>query len=247
MPPPRRSSSMTSRAFPLPPPALAVVAALLAAVALAGCGAGDNSPVPPPNTPTAHAGTEQRLIFDQVPALPPSGRVLRGSWQIRPEASTPSPPNALCQIGTAAFPAITLITVNYPAAIVTVRFKTISDGQGQAAGIIFRMRDKDNYYILHADALADSVDVDKYVNGRRVNLSRAPATVHAGQWHELRVDAEGATMTGYLDGDKVVTASDSTFTTGGVGLWTTSDSRTCFDDVTITRVTTDGDRESWRP
>jgi hypothetical protein len=41
-------------------------------------------------------------------------------------------------------------------------------------------------------------------------------------------------MTSYLDGTRLAEASDSTFGSGRVGLWTKADSQTCFDDLTIT-------------
>ena len=54
------------------------------------------------------------------------------------------------------------------------------------------------------------------------------------QADELRVEARGQTLRGFLNGQPVVETMDSTFSAaGGVGLWTKADSQTCFDDVEV--------------
>ncbi|HJZ89532.1 MAG TPA: hypothetical protein VKE40_01585 [Gemmataceae bacterium] len=40
----------------------------------------------------------------------------------------------------------------------------------------------------------------------------------AGQWQELKLDAEGNRFRGFLDGQFVVEAIDDAFVAGGVGL-----------------------------
>src|SRR5207248_9259858 len=46
-------------------------------------------------------------------------------------------------------------------------FKPISGKDDQAGGLIFRVQDKDNYYILRANALEDNVNFYIYRAGRR--------------------------------------------------------------------------------
>ena len=55
-----------------------------------------------------------------------------------------------------------------------------------------------------------------------------------GIWHELRVDVRGNTFVAFLDGNQVVDVTDDRYNSGGIGLWTKSDSVTCFDDVELT-------------
>jgi len=61
--------------------------------------------------------------------------------------------------------------------------------------------------------------------------------VVAGQWQELRLEVSGDRLRGFLNGQLVVEATDSTYRAGRVGLWTKADSVTCFDDVVVTPVT----------
>jgi len=174
--------------------------------------------------------------FDQETAgRPPEGsEVFSGEWVVRAEADAPSKPNALCQTGRAEFPAIALTSTVYGDVSVTVRFKPISGGEDQAAGIIFRVQDKDNYYyILRANALEGNVNLYLYASGRRSGIKEGSAKVTAGQWQELRVEASGDRLRGFLGGQLVVEATDATYKAGRVGLWTKADSVTCFDDMVI--------------
>lgn len=201
-------------------------------ISTSGCtgDAGDTKAAP---GPTVATGQQERLTFDDNTTLPAGAESFSGDWQVRAEADTPSAPNALCQIGTAQYPAIALGTGNYRDAVITTRSVPISGTEDQAAGIIFRIVDRSNYYILRANALEDNVNLYKYADGNRTTLAEGQAVLEPGGWYELRVEVTGNTMTGYLDSTEVVTADDSGFASGRVGLWTKADSRTCFDDVII--------------
>src|SRR5207253_2137015 len=138
-------------------------------------------------------------------------------------------PNALCQTGEADFPAIGLENRPYTDLMMSARFKPISGREDQAGGLIYRVQDKDNYYIARANALEDNLIFFIYQNARRSQLKSAGAKVANGVWHELRVDVRGNTFIAYLDGSRVGDMSDDRYMSGGVGLWTKSDSVTCFD------------------
>lgn len=211
-------------------------AAVVLAASLASCsnptGGGQTSVTPTGSV--ASAGHTERLAFDGDTSLPATATIFDGTWAVRAEDGTGSAPNALCQTGTATFPAVALSGENYRDGVFAVRFKAISGKEDQAAGIIFRVVDRDNYYILRTNALEGNVNFYRYRNGQRAAVKEANATVTAGQWHELRVEVAGQSMTSYLDGTRLAEASDSTFGSGRVGLWTKADSQTCFDDLTIT-------------
>jgi hypothetical protein len=152
---------------------------------------------------------------------------------VRAEPDAPSQPNALCQTGTADFPAINLDPNPYTDLSLRTRFKPISGRTDQAAGLVFRIQDKDNYYILRANALENNVNFYIYRGGRRSDLRGSTSPVAAGAWQELRVDVQGNQFRGFLNGQQVTEASDDSYRTGGIGLWTKADSVTCFDDVEV--------------
>jgi hypothetical protein len=206
-----------------------VLAAALLAVA--SCG----GPAAISYTSAAPSATAATWTFDQdATGGPPKGsEPFAGQWVVRAEADAPSQPNALCQTGSATFPAIALTSTVYADLVITVRFKPISGREDQAAGIIFRVQDKDNYYILRANALEGNVNFYKYASGSRSDIKDGSAKVVAGQWQELRVDATGDRLRGFLGGQMVVEASDATYKAGRAGLWTKADSVTCFDDLSV--------------
>jgi hypothetical protein len=153
---------------------------------------------------------------DAEGALPEGAEVLSqprfGGWAVRAEADAPSPPNALCQTGMAEFPSIALSSTVYTDLIISARFKPISGVVDQAAGLLYRIQDADNYYILRANALEGNVNFYKYASGRRSLMNEGRATVASGQWQELRVEAVGRQFRGFLNGDLVVEASDDDYT-----------------------------------
>ena len=178
--------------------------------------------------------TEWTFDKDPVGGLPAGATVFSGSWAVRAEAGAPSPANALCQTGSAEFPALSLSETVYTDATIESGFKPISGREDQAAGIIFRVQDKNNYYIVRANALEGNVNIYKYVRGRRIFIKGTGAHVSSNRWQQLGVAATGSRVRGSLNGHPVVEATDDTFRAGKIGLWTKSDSVTCFDDVRVT-------------
>jgi hypothetical protein len=160
--------------------------------------------------------------------------VFSGDWAVRAEPDAPSSPNVLSQTGTATFPAIGLSAKVYTDVVVSIRFKPVSGSDDQAAGIIFRVQDKENYYILRANALEDNVNLYIYASGKRSQIKGSSVKVLSGQWQSLRVEVAGNHFGGFLNDQLVVEASDDSYPAGRVGLWTKADSVTCFDNVQVT-------------
>jgi hypothetical protein len=183
--------------------------------------------------------SEMHWTFDeyQEGALPDQAEVLSqprfGGWGVRAEADAPSQPNALCQTGMAEFPSLALSPAVHTDVVMSTRFKAISGIVDQAAGLLFRIQDADNYYILRANALEGNVNFYKYASGRRSLIAEGRGAVASGQWQELRVEVVGSQFRGFLNGDLVVEASDGGYAAGRPGLWTKADSVTCFDDVQL--------------
>jgi len=113
----------------------------------------------------------------------------------------------------------------------STRFKAIAGREDRAAGLIFRAQDKDNYYIVRANALEDNVNIFIYAGGVRRQLKEGSARVPSGQWQTLRVEAVGPRIRGFLNDRLVVETTDSTYKSGKIGLWTKADSVTCFSVV----------------
>ena len=201
----------------------------------AGCG-GKPQVRYQPGDRTAIAGQVEEWSFDKDAAgkSPAGAEVFGGTWDVRAEGDSPSQPNVLCQTATAEYPAIRFGDKVYGDLVATVRFKAISGKDDQAAGIIFRVQDANNYYILRANAREDNVYFFRFAGGTRNSIKSGNVKVPPGQWQELKLEVEGNRFRGYLNGQLVVEATDDAFAAGGVGLWTKADSVTCFDDFRVT-------------
>src|SRR3989442_1220504 len=208
-------------------------AGVLASIVLGACGGSPLESAPPPAPAETFAAS--RWSFDQDPAgsVPSGMSVFAGRWAVRAEAGTPSAPNALCQTATAEFPALQLSSELHRDIAVSARFKPISGREDQAGGVLLRVRDAKNYYIVRANALEGNVVIFKYVDGRRSEIKSGAATVPSGTWQLLPAQATGTRIRGYLGGTLIVEGEDSAFREGGAGLWSKADSVTCFDDVVL--------------
>ena len=116
---------------------------------------------------------------------------------------------------------------------VTVRFKPVAGRVDQAGGIIVRVSDANNYYVVRANALENNVRLYHVIRGRRSQFAGADARVQSAAWQTLRVRAEGTRFQVHFEGKLLFEASDSRLAgPGGIGLWTKADSVTHFDQLT---------------
>lgn len=162
-------------------------------------------------------------------------------WTIEKDDSAPSKPNVLKQSGEATYPVAMKDDTSLKDGYVEVRFKAVSGKEDQAAGVIWRAKDADNYYICRANALEDNVVLYKTENGKRKSLDivgrkggyGVETKVSPQQWHTLRVEFTRNRFKVLLNGKHLFDVEDKTFLeTGKVGLWTKADSVTLFDDFT---------------
>ena len=117
---------------------------------------------------------------------------------------------------------------------VSVQFKAISGKGDQGAGLVWRYRDQNNYYITRCNALEDNCTIYHVVNGRRVAFLNQNVKVASNAWHTLSVEAVGDHFVVTYDGKKVLDAKDGTFKEAGkVGLWTKADSVIAFDNFSM--------------
>jgi hypothetical protein len=115
----------------------------------------------------------------------------------------------------------------------SVRLKAVAGELDQGGGVVWRAKDKNNYYIARYNPLEDNFRVYKVEAGKRTQFASAKVSGDK-EWHTLRVTMVGARITCYLDGTKYLEAEDSTFPDAGkVGLWSKADAQSYFDDLTV--------------
>lgn len=157
----------------------------------------------------------------------------QAKWAVVQDETAPSKPNVLKQSGEAAYPVCLKDDTSLSDAFVEVKFKAISGREDQAAGLVWRARDANNYYVARANALENNVTIYHTIDGRRTEKKRVSAKVAVNQWHTLRVDFQAGHFTVSFNGQKALEWDDETFKDAGkVGVWTKADSVTEFDDFT---------------
>lgn len=210
-----------------PPPAIDAVAAAAAPDAAA-------API---------ASTTTVLGFDVDPAgQPPKGMTFArtgdgamGKWLVRAEADAPSPPNVLAQLDPddtdMRFP-IAVTEVQLRDVRASVRCKLISGKVDQAAGLVVRYRDENNYYITRTNVLENNVRLYTVKDGKRRQIASWSGPVKANAWHDYAIEIRGDHIQVFWNGKRVLDHHDGTFTEPGrVGVWTKADSITYFDDL----------------
>lgn len=116
----------------------------------------------------------------------------------------------------------------------SVRGKPIAGKVDQSVGLVWRMKDADNYYLVRSNALEQNVVLYRVVAGKRRELmGKDYVALKAGEWHTLKVEHKGNTIKVYLGQEKIIEAEDPTFPEAGrLGVWVKADSVTYFDDLT---------------
>jgi hypothetical protein len=180
--------------------------------------------------------------FDQSsPDAPPPGFSFApadagGRWIVKAESDAPSAPYVLARVDAdpaAASPA--LAVANQPLfrdLAVSVRCKPVSGRSDQSCGLLFRYRDERNHYLVRASALDGSVRLYSVREGRRRQLGSWSGRVTSGSWHQMRVEARGDKFVVHWNGTKVIDTKDTVVQEPGkVGLWTSGDAVTYFDEL----------------
>jgi hypothetical protein len=189
--------------------------------------------------------TPGKLPADWVVAMTHAGAPPR--WEIVRDESAPSPPNVLAQLSrdrtAGRFPLAIWDQALFQNGELSVAFKTVDGAIDQAAGIVWRYQNANNYYIVRANALENNVVFYKVENGVRTSIapkglpSRSYGVKHlipSGRWNTLKVTFNGAKIAVFLNQENLFEAEDTTFQKPGkIGLWTKADSVTYFDDFTV--------------
>jgi len=156
-----------------------------------------------------------------------TGRGKPENWVVMKDETAPSKPNVLAQTDmdktSYRFPVCVLDSINATDVDVSVKFKPVKGNEDQAAGIVWRYKDKDNYYIVRANANEDNVVLYKVEKGRRTDLPLVGKgrtydvkdKFPSGEWGTLHLVTKGNHFEVYHNDKKLFEVQDSTFTNAG--------------------------------
>jgi hypothetical protein len=198
----------------------------------------------------AHAETRKIEFSQDAVDQPPKGFEFGytagvgkpGKWVVQADGGNKVLAQADADSTRSRFPVAVLSDISAADVDLSVRFKPISGRVDQAAGLVWRYQNQDNYYIVRANALEDNVVLYKVEGGKRTDLPLKgegrrygkKSEVPAGQWSTLRIVANGPRFEVYFNGSELYEVEDKTFSQPGkVGVWTKADSVTQFDDLTV--------------
>jgi hypothetical protein len=107
-------------------------------------------------------------------------------WSIVADPAAPSKPNVIAQTSTDQtdyrFPLLISDEGSFRDLDLSVRFKAVSGSVDRAGGLVFRLRDPNNYYIVRANALEDNYRLYHVLS--TVGAASSPAPIS----RSLRVD-----------------------------------------------------------
>ncbi len=116
----------------------------------------------------------------------------------------------------------------------TTKFKLVDGVTEQMAGIVFRLQDVQNFYVIRASGLGNNVRFYKMVAGARSAPIGPELPVPRGVWHELKISCQGNHIQAWLNGQEAIPPlTDTSFAAGKLGYWTKSDAISYFTDTKI--------------
>src|SRR5215207_7268971 len=109
----------------------------------------------------------------------------KSKWTVEKDDTAPSKPNVLKQSGEADYPVAVKDDTSIKDGFVEVKFKPVSGKEDQAAGIVWRYQDAENYYIARANALEGNVRIYHFIKGKRTQFKGVKIEVPGAQWQTL--------------------------------------------------------------
>jgi hypothetical protein len=104
------------------------------------------------------------------------------------------------------------------------------------AGILFRVTDANNYYMLRINNSTNALDLYKKVSGTLTLLSSVSFSSTINTWYDLKVKVTGNNILGSVNGTQLINYTNGTteLSTGKIG-YRMASSTASFDDVVVTQ------------
>lgn len=151
---------------------------------------------------------------------------LGGMWSVKTDGAS----KVLAQ-SAAVSDWVIAVSGDYKVTDQTVQAKVKLGAEGEI-GIFARVQDLRNYYFLYLDG--SNIVLRGRVDNSQLTSVKVKTVTVPGTWYTLKLSVVGSTLTGYLDGTMLVTSSDASVKSGGIGVGTGDSASGEFDDVTVT-------------
>jgi pectate lyase len=115
---------------------------------------------------------------------------------------------------------------------VQARVKPLSfNGTDRFVALVTRAQSNTSYYYLTLRS-SNRIELKKLVSGSSTTLAAKTFTVTTGTWYTLRIEANGSSLSAYVDGALQLTATDTQFASGNIG-GATFNATAEFDDFVV--------------
>jgi hypothetical protein len=114
-----------------------------------------------------------------------------------------------------------------------VEMKLKSGSDVNVLSMLGRYQSDDMYYAIRLDTANDVIVLSKKVNGTGTQLDSEPMTLNTNTSYTLRLEMIGDQLTGYVNGTPVLSAVDSSISTGKIGFGGYSKNSYSADDVVV--------------
>lgn len=119
----------------------------------------------------------------------------------------------------------------------SVEAKIKVDSWHDRVGLVARYQNEDNYYYMSYSSYYDTVSLVKYQN--KADTTFASATVSAdpsaGVYHTFKLEVNGSSIKGYIDGVLLVSGTATAFTAGPAGVYSHMQ-KAYFDDFNVQKL-----------
>jgi len=116
---------------------------------------------------------------------------------------------------------------------ISVDFKSLSGKYDQGGGIMYRVIDNDNYYVVRFNPLEDNLRFYKVINSSRIQLSSANIKLK-NTYNNMTLVINNNNLKAYLNSKLLLDVSDSSINKkGSIGVWSKADAKTYFDNLKI--------------
>ncbi len=152
---------------------------------------------------------------------------LGGMWSVKADGDS----KVLAQ-GAAVSDWVIDVSGNYTTTDQVVQAKVKFSSEPGALGIFARVQDLRNYYFLYLDG--SNIVLRGRVDNSQLTSVKVKTPTVKDTWYTLKLSVIGSTLTGYLNDMQLVTTTDASLKSGGIGVGTSDNATAEFDDVTVT-------------
>ena len=185
----------------------------------------------------AYAGEVSKKTWtfeNDSPGAPPKGFTPSvGEWKV----VTTDEGKVLAQSARNANPVFNIVLVDDTMAKdvdISVKVKALAGEFDQGGGLVWRAKDAKNYYIARFNHKEDNFRVYKVVDGVRSQPFQNADVKHHDGWTVVRVTMKGDHIECYHRRAEIPGRPRLDVPGGGkIGVWSKSDARSQFDDLTL--------------